>query len=100
MKALSKRIKATEFNSVPNRPHGVKVKLDIVDGIERRRGHFAGQKEVPQVGPRTRAAGVATAGLVGWAIVLGVRRVLDVQLAGAGEQLPVTRVARRHDAVE
>ena len=51
MKPLSERFEATEFNSLPNRLHGVKVKLDIVQGVEGRGGHLAGHEEVPQIRP-------------------------------------------------
>ena len=44
MKPLSEKLEATEFNSLPNRPHGVKVKLDIMQGIEGRGRHLAGHE--------------------------------------------------------
>ena len=85
MKPLSERFEAIEFNSLPDRPHGVKVKLDIVQCIQGRGGHLAGQVEMAQVGAGTGAAGVASARLVGGPVVLRPRRVLDVDPARSGE---------------
>ena len=64
------------------------------------RRHLAGQVEMPEIGTRMVAAGVAPARPIEGSIVLGIAGVLDVDAALAGEQLPVARVARRHDAVE
>ena len=47
--------------SVPDPPHGVKVKGQIMQRVKGTRGHLAGHVQVPQIGPRMAAAGVAAA---------------------------------------
>ncbi len=41
MERLSQLLERSELNSLPNRLHGVKVKVEVVDGIEGRGGHLA-----------------------------------------------------------
>src|SRR5436309_2198909 len=62
--------------------------------------HFACQKEVPQIRPRTGRARVAVTRGIGRPVVLRVPGVLDVDANVAREQLAVSRVARRQDAIE
>jgi hypothetical protein len=44
------RIEVSELNSLPNRAHGVKVKVQIMQRVKDRTAHFTGQKEVAQIG--------------------------------------------------
>ena len=100
MEPLSEHFERSELNSLPDRPHRVKVKLEIMQRIKRRGGHLAGHDRgaadrlVKTCGRcSTRTPGRRP-------IVLRLRRVLDVDAAAAREELAVARVAGGHDAVE
>ena len=51
MERLPETLEPTELNSLPNPPHGVKVKVQIMQRVKGRRRHLAGHEEMPQVGP-------------------------------------------------
>jgi hypothetical protein len=42
MKLLAEPFKRAEHDSLPDPPHGVKVKVEVVDRVERRPGHLSG----------------------------------------------------------
>src|SRR5712691_6111449 len=100
MERQPETFKPPEHYSVPNPPHGVKVKVEVMQRVKGCRVHLAGEEEMPQIRARGGAAGVAVACRIRRAVVLGVARVLDVDAALAGEELAVPAVARRQDAVE
>src|SRR5687768_11688451 len=86
--------------SVPDSPHGVKVKAEIMQRVKGARAHLAGHEDVPEISARVGAARVAAAGRIEGAIVLGVAGVADVDPPFAREELAVAGVARRQHAVE
>src|SRR5262245_25552695 len=92
--------KPPERYSVPNLPQSVKVKVQVMQRVKGRRVDFTRLEQMAQIGPRTGAAGVAGAGRIERAIVLRVLCILDVDAAGAGEQLAVPGVAGRQDAIK
>src|SRR6185295_17517677 len=100
MELQPETFKPPEFNSLPNPPEGVKVKLEIMQRVKGCGVHLAGEKQVAEIRPRTRPAGVAVTRRIGGAIVLGVLRVLNIDAALAGKELPVPAVPRRQHAVE
>src|SRR6185436_12665116 len=97
---LAKFFKRAEHYSLPNPPHGVKVKVEVVQRVEGGGGHLAGDEKVPEVGSRKMPAGVARALRIGRRDIFGVPRVLDDERPAAREELAVSRVARREHAVE
>src|SRR6185436_16012748 len=100
MKTLPEIFEPAERYSLPNPPHGVKVKAQIMQRVKGASGHLAGHGEVSQIGPGKVAAGIAAARRIGGSIVFRKLRVLDVYGALASEELTVPGVSRRHDAVE
>src|SRR4051812_42662001 len=68
--------------------------------VKDRRRDLPGHIYVPQIGARVVATGIAAAPRIERAVVFGKPRVLDIDAALAGEELPVSRIPRRHDAIE
>src|SRR4029079_4883133 len=81
--------------SLPNPPHRVKVKVEIMQRVEGRSGHLADDKQVAQIRTRAMSARVAAAVGIGWQEVLGVAGILDGDRAAAREQLSVSSISRR-----
>jgi hypothetical protein len=50
MELAAEFFKRAEHYSLPNSPHGVKVKVQIMQRVEGRRRHFADDEQVPEVG--------------------------------------------------
>ena len=50
MELLAEFFKRAEHYSLPNPPHGVKVKVEIMQRVEGRGRHLAGDEKVAQVG--------------------------------------------------
>ena len=71
-----------------------------MDRVQLRAEDFADAEQVVQVGAAEVPARVAVAGFVERTRIVLVVRVLDADVAVACKQVAVTRVARRHDAVE
>lgn len=76
------------------------VEVNIMDGRQLMPENFLDAGQMPHVGARKMAAGIATAVLVDGSEIVGVIRVADSHLAPGGEERAVARVAGRHDAVE
>src|SRR6266498_963328 len=100
MELAAEFFKRAEHYSLPNPPHGVKVKVEIMQRVEGGRGHLPGEEKVTEVRAREVPAGVAGAVRIGGRHVLGVARVFDDDRAPARNELAVARVARREHAVE
>jgi hypothetical protein len=49
MELLPELFKRPEHDSLPDTPHGVKVKVEVVNGVERRGRHLPRDVEMPQV---------------------------------------------------
>src|SRR6266852_1154713 len=86
-------------DSLANFPHDVKVKVEVVVGVQDRREDFVGHKQMPQVSARVAPADHAAAGFVWWARVIGVARILDEQTPLAGKQAAVACVPCGQHAV-
>src|SRR5215467_5380360 len=76
------------------------VVVQVVQGIEARAQDLVDLLQMVQVAPGETRAGVAAAGLVERPRVVAVARVADLDVAEAGEEPAVPRVARRQHAVE
>src|ERR1043166_8192940 len=100
MKRQPEALEPPEHYSVPNPLHGVKVKVQIMQRVKRRRADFAAHEKMAEIRATERPTRVAAAGGIGRPLVFGVARILDVEAALTGEQLPRSRVPGRQDAVE
>src|SRR5712671_5904205 len=79
--------------TVSNPAKGVKVKVQVMQRVKRRRVDLIGEIEMPQIGSRERPARVALARRIHRSVVFRVARVLDVDAAVAREELAVPRVS-------
>jgi len=93
-------LKRAERYSLPNPFHSVKVKVEVVNGVQRGRRHLAGNVQMAQVRAREVPAGVAATVRIRRQKVFRILRVLDRERPLTGEELAVPGVARRKDAVE
>src|SRR5262244_662372 len=80
--------------------HESLVVVQVVQGVEPRAEDLVDLLQMVQVAPGKTRAGVAAAGLVERPRVVAVARVADLDVAEAGEEPAVPRVARRQHAVE
>src|SRR3990170_390662 len=87
---LAELFKRAEHYSLPNPPHRVKVKVEVMQRVAGRCRHLAGHEKMTQIGPRKIPAGIAAALGIRGRQVLGVPCVLDHQRALAGQQLAVS----------
>src|SRR5713226_4851876 len=88
-----------KLNSLADSPHDVKVKVEVVEGVQDRGQDLSGDKQVAQVSARISAADRAGAALIRRANVAGIARILDQQPSAAGKKAAVARVARGQDAI-
>src|SRR6185436_6666729 len=100
MKTLPEIFEPAERYSLPNPPHGVKVKAQIMQRVKGGSGHFSRFEKVTQIGPGKVPAGIAAARRIGRSVVFGKLRVLDIYRAFAREELTIAGVSRRQDAIE
>src|SRR5437764_9922350 len=77
---IAKSLQRVGRDRLPNTPHQVKVKRDVVDGVVNHGRDFAGDVEVSKVGSRHRPAGQAGAERIEWPRVIGKPGVLDRHL--------------------
>src|SRR5215218_7128270 len=83
----------TEFDSLPEPGHKVKVEAQVVKRAEHRRRQLAGARQVVEEGPRGAPAGRTAALRIDRQGVVLVAGVLDLERALAGEQHAVAGVA-------
>src|SRR5688500_4812258 len=100
METKPKIFEPAERYSLPNPPHGVKVKAQVMQRVKGAAGHFAGPVKVTQIGARKVAAGVTGTRRIDGPIVLRELCVLDIYCAFTSEELAIASVSRRHHAVE
>jgi hypothetical protein len=100
MERLPELFERAKRYSVPNPPHGVKVKVQIMQRVKGAGDDLAGDKNVPKVRPREVPTGVTPARWISGPVVLGKACILDVEDAFAGEELAIPGVARWHHAIE
>src|SRR5215218_4752666 len=86
--------------SVPNPPHGVKVKVEVMQRVKGRRRNLAGEEKMAEIGAGKCATGVARTVLIDRPLVVAIAGILDVDAAAGREQLAVPRIAGGQDAVE
>ena len=87
--------------SLPDSPHGVKVKVEIMQRVKGACRHLACVKKMTQIGARKVAAGVAAArGHRAVRSSSAYSAFLMFRRPGAREQLAVARIARRQHAIE
>ena len=82
------------------RPHQLLVVVQVVQRVQARAEDLVRFLQVVEIGAREMAAGVAGALRVERARVVAMARIADLEIAVAGEEPAVTRVARRQHAVE
>ncbi len=80
--------------------HELQVVVQVMRGGQHAEQHFAAAVEMVQIGARELSAGGAGAGVVKRSFVLLEAGVADAQIAEAGEQVAVARIACGHDAIE
>src|ERR1043165_7435508 len=95
---LPEIVEGAKHNSVPDPPHGVKVKPLIVQRVKGARDHLASHVQVPQIRSGMMPARVASTSRIEGSIVFHIARVLDIDAPLAREELAVARVAGRHYA--
>ena len=100
MELAAEFFKRAEHYSLPNPPHRVKVKVEIMQRVEGRSGHLADDKQVAQIRTRAMSARVAAAVGIGWQEVLGVAGILDGDRAAAREQLSVSSISSGEHTIE
>src|SRR5580658_1929516 len=88
-----------KLDSLPNFAHGVKVKVDIVVGVQDRRQQLIRKIEVTQVSPRIPPANRARTGLIERPRIFGILRILDQQAPLRSEQASMPRAACRQHAI-
>jgi hypothetical protein len=66
MELAAEFFKRAEHYSLPNPPHRVKVKVEIMQRVEGGRRHLSDDKQVSQIGAGEVATGVAAAVGIGW----------------------------------
>src|SRR5580698_6903242 len=88
-----------KLDSLPNFAHGVKVKVDVVVGVQDRSQQLVRKIEMPQVSPRIAPANRARARLIKPSWILGILRVLYEHPPLRGEQATMPRAPRRQHAI-
>ena len=84
----------------PGFDHEVVVKPQVVLHKQTLRQHFTRLEQMAHIGAGEPPAGRALASLFNRAVIGLVFGVVDVQDSVPSEQMPMARIARRHDAVE
>jgi hypothetical protein len=100
MELLPEIFEPAERYSLPNPPHGVKVKAQVMQRVKGGSGHLAGPIKMAQIGSRKGTAGIAPARRIDRPIVFGVLGVLDIYGSFTSEELAISRIPGRHHAVE
>src|SRR5271154_959997 len=88
-----------KLDSLPNFAHGVKVKVDVVVGVQDRRQQLIRKIEMPQVSPRISPANGASAGLIQRPRIFGILRILDQHAPLRSEQATMPCAACRQHAI-
>src|SRR4029079_5564469 len=84
MELAAEFFKRAEHYSLPNPPHRVKVKVEIMQRVEGGGRHLSDDEKVPEIGARKVPAGIAGAVGIGRSHILGVASVLDHHRPAAG----------------
>ena len=98
--AADELLEPTGLDGLADLAHQLLVVVQVVDGVEPGTQDLAALVEVAQVGAGIVATGVAAAGLVDGAGVVGIAGIADAQQAVPGVEKAGAGVARGNDAVE
>src|SRR4029077_10066282 len=93
-------VEAAFSDRFPTPFHEAMVKVKVVEAIELRSKDLAGHIEMTEIGTGKIATAIAAAGVIHRPWIMGEFRAFDAQFALERKQHPVTRVARRDDAIE
>src|SRR5271156_1885628 len=99
LKVRAELFELPKTDSVANFAHDVKVKIDIVGGVQDDREKFSRGVEMPEISARIPATHSATASFINWTFVANVFCVLDQQSALRCVQTTVAGAARGENAV-
>src|SRR5579864_6550006 len=92
-------IELSKTDSLPNLAHYVKVKVDVVVGVQDACQGFASGIKVPQICTRVPAANGALTIFVYGPLIVCVARVLDEQASLGSEKASMAGAARRQRAI-
>src|SRR5579864_2614403 len=99
LKVRAESFELSKTDSLPNLAHYVKVKVDVVMGVQDAHKRFASGIKVPQICTRVPAADGALTFFVYGPLIVCVPRVLDEQAALRSEQASMARAARGKNAI-
>ena len=99
LKVRAELFELPKTDSVANLAHDVKVKVNVVVGVQNNREEFSGRIKMAEVGARIAAANRAGARFVYGTFVTYIFCVFYQQPALRGEQTPVAGAARGKHAI-
>ena len=99
LKVRAELFELPKTDSVANFAHDVKVKVNVVVGVQNYREKFSRRIKVAEVGARVAAAHRASAGFVEGALVAYIFCIFYEQAALGSEQATVTGAARGKHAI-
>src|ERR1700741_545056 len=99
LKVRAESIELSKTDSLPNLAHYVKVKVDVVVGVQDARERFARGIKVPQICTRVPAADGALTFFVYGPLIVCITRVRDEQASLRGEQASMARAAGGQHAI-
>src|SRR6201987_6232269 len=99
LKVRAESFELSKTDSLPNLAHYVKVKVDVVVGVQDARKRFARGIKVPQICTRIPAANSALTFFVYGPLIVCIPRVLDEQASLRGEQASMARAAGGQHAI-
>src|ERR1700739_4986162 len=94
LKVRAESFETPKTDSLPNLPHYVKVKVDVVVAVQDARERFTGGIKMPQICTRVSAANRSLTFFVYGLWVVCVARVFDEQAALRCEETAVAGAAR------
>ena len=99
LKVRAESFELSKTDSLPNLAHYVKVKVDVVVGVQDARKRFARGIKVPQICTRIPAANSALTFFVYGPLIVCIPRVLDEQASLRSEQASMARAAGGQHAI-
>jgi hypothetical protein len=99
LKVRAESFELSKTDSLPNLAHYVKVKVDVVVGVQDARKRFTRGIKVPQICTRIPAANRALTFFVYGPLIICVTRVLDEQASLRSEKATMPRATRWQHAV-
>lgn len=99
LKVRAESIKLSKTDSLPNLAHYVKVKVDVVVGVQDACKRFARGIKVPQICTRVPAANGALTFFVYRTLIVCVTRIFDEQASLRSKEASMARAARWKHAI-